>query len=180
MIIGAFLRVLTAILTPTSDADAEALHRFSPNEVTVARAYDHVWSARVAAAIYHVDADMVLAISWHESRFTDSVVATESGGRVSCGTMTPYPTRRCVHKSLLEQYLDGTRHWVIDWGHARDVRDAREVLLGYAGGYYLIHACREGPVLRYETHGDDLCKTPEVFWWIRDRIYAARQVKVAS
>lgn len=168
-------RIMLAMLTPTSDTDAQALHRFSPGEITVARAYDHVWAARVAAAAYNVDADMVLAISWHESRFTDNVVAPEPGGRVSCGAMTPYPTSKCVSKSLLEQYLDGTRHWAIDWGQAGDVRNAREVLLGYAGGYALIRACRQGPHLRYGTSGDDLCKTPEVFAWIRSRIRAARR-----
>lgn len=174
------LRILLAIVTPTSDADAEALHRFSPNEVTVDRAYEHVWAARVAAAFYDVDADMVLAISWHESRFTDNVVAAEPGGRVSCGAMTPYPTSKCVSKSLLEQYLDGARHWAVDWRRAGDVRSEHEALLGYAGGYYLIRSCREGPVFRYKTSGDDLCKTPEVFGWIRARIRAARQAGAAS
>ena len=177
--LSAFLRVALAIFTPTSDADAEALHRFSP-EVTVESAHDHVWAARVSAAIYEVDADMVLAISWHESRFTTNVVATEPGGRVSCGAMTPYPTSKCAVKSLLGQYLDGTRHWAVDWGHAGDVRNEHEVLLGYAGGYSLIHACRKGPRLRHETWGDDLCKTPEVFSWIRARIQGARQLQAAS
>jgi hypothetical protein len=173
-------RVVMTILTPTSDADAEALHRFSPQEVSVAQASKHVWSARVAAAVFGVDPDMVLAISWHESRFTESVVAAEPGGRVSCGTMTPFPTRSCAAKSLLEQYLDGARHWAIDWGRAGDVRSPREALLGYAGGYYLIRACRQGSVLRHETWGDDLCRTPEVFAQIRDRIIAARKIRIAS
>jgi hypothetical protein len=175
-----FLRLLLALFTPTSAADAEALHRFSPEEVTVDRAYAHVWSARVAAAVYDVDMDMILAIAWHESRLTDNVVAAEPGGRVSCGAMTPYPTAKCVSKSLLRQYLDGARHWAVDWRHAGDVRNDREALLGYAGGYHLIRACRLGPVLRHETSGDDLCRTPEVFGWIRNRIRAARMSKAAS
>jgi hypothetical protein len=175
-----FLRILLAVLTPTSDADAEGLHRFAPNDVTVQDAYQHVWTARIAAAYYDVDADMVLAISYHESRFTNNVVAKEAGGRVSCGAMTPYPTTDCVAKSLLEQYLDGTRHWALDWGHAGDVRNAREMLLGYAGGYSLIRGCRQGPVLRHKTNGDDLCKTPEVFGWIRTRIRATRQIVASS
>jgi hypothetical protein len=132
----------------------------------------------VAAAVYGVDADLLLAISWHESRFTANVVATEPGGRVSCGAMTPYPTDKCVTKPLLAQYLDGARHCAIDWGHAGDVRDAREALLGYAGGYALIRACRQGPVLRHVTSGDDLCMTPEVFAWIKERIIAARRSNV--
>lgn len=174
------LRIALAILSPTSDADAEALHRFAPIDVTVEAARNHVWAARVAAAAYGVDADMVLAISWHESRFTDGVVANEPGGRVSCGAMTPYPTKTCADKTLLGQYLDGVRHWAADWRRAGDVRGDREALLGYAGGYYLIRSCRQGPVLRYKTSGDDLCKTPDVFAAIRARIVAARQIRGAS
>lgn len=169
------LRILFAIFTPISNADAEGLHRFAPDEVTVDRAYEHVWAARIAAAVYNVDPDMVLAIGYHESRFEDGAVSNESEGRVSCGTMTPYPTSACAKKTLLAQYLDGTRHLAIDWGRASGVRDAREVLLGFAGGYALIRACRHGPVLRYQISGDDLCKTPEVFAWIRMRIREARK-----
>lgn len=173
------LRVALAIVTPATDADATALHRFAPDEVTVDRAREHVWAARVAATIYGVDADMVLAISYHESHFAQDAVTAESGGRVSCGAMTPYPTRACRRRSLLDQYLDGTRHWAVDWRHAGDVRSAHEALLGYAGGYALIRACRRGPVLRHQTTGDDLCQTPEAFARIRARIRAARQ-QVAS
>jgi hypothetical protein len=174
------LRILLAIFTPTSDADAEGLHRFAPNEVTVADAYEHVWAARVAAATYDVDVEMVLAIGYHESHFSESAVTVERGGRVSCGVMTPIPTSTCTPKTLLAQYLDGARHWAVDWRRAGDVRSEHEALLGYAGGYALIRACRLGPVLRHKTWGDDLCQTPEVFGWIRNRIHAARQPRAAS
>jgi hypothetical protein len=172
-------RVALAIVTPPTDADAAALHRFAPEEVTVDRARAHVWAARVAAATYDVDPDMILAIGYHESHFAENAVTAEAGGRVSCGAMTPYPTTSCASRSLLDQYLDGTRHWAVDWRHAGDVRSEREALLGYAGGYALIRACRRGPVLRHQTIGDDLCRTPEAFGRIRDRIRAARQ-QVAS
>lgn len=174
------IRILLAIFSPTSDADAEALHRFAPNEVTVDDARAHVWAARVAATVYNVDADTVLAISYHESRFTDNIVAKEPGNRVSCGAMTPYPTKTCTPKPLLAQYLDGARHWAIDWRRAGDVRSDREALLGFAGGYFLIRSCRQAPVLRYKTRGDDLCRTPEVFAWIRSRIVAARRIQANS
>ena len=171
------IRIALALFTPTSDADAEALHRFAPSYITVDVAREHVWAARVAGAAYGVDADMVLAISYHESRFTNNVVSKEAGGRVSCGVMTPYPTKTCLSKHLLAQYLDGTRHWAIDWRRAGDVRSEREALLGYAGGYRMIRRCRLGPVLRHKTRGDDLCRTPEVFAWIRARIIGARQIR---
>lgn len=169
------LRIAFAIFTPASDADATGLHHFAPEEVTVDRARAHVWSARVAAAIYDVDPDMVLAISYHESHFAEDAVTRETGGRVSCGAMTPYPTIACSRRSLLGRYLDGTRHWAVDWRKAGDVHGEHEALLGYAGGYALLRACRRGPVLRHKTSGDDLCRTPEAFGQIRDRIRAARQ-----
>jgi len=173
------LRIAIAFFTCTSDADAEALHRFAPNDVTVEAAYQHVWAARVAVAAYGDDADMVLAIGWHESRFTDGWVTREIGGRVSCGAMTPYPTKTCAKKTLLQQYLDGAEH-LATWLHAGDVRSKREALLGYAGGYYLIRKCRQGPVLRNKTSGDDLCLTPEVFGAIRARIVATRRTATSS
>jgi hypothetical protein len=174
------IRLALAFISPPSTEDAEALNRFAPQYVSVASARDHLWAARVAAAAYDVDADMVLAISYHESRFTNGVVAAEPGGRVSCGAMTPYPTKACETKSLLAQYLDGARHWGVDWKRAGDVRNEREALLGYAGGYYLIRSCRKGAVLRNKTHGDDLCATADVFNGLRARIVRARQVKTAS
>jgi len=174
-----FLRVLLALFTPASDAEAEGLHRFAPNDVTVVDAYAHVWSARVAAEFYAVDMDMILAIGFHESRFAENTVTAESGGRVSCGAMTPYPTSSCAVKPLLGQYLDGARHWAVDWRRAGDVRSEREALLGYAGGYSLIRRCRRGPVLRHAAWGDDLCLTPEVFGRIRSRIRSARQAVLA-
>ena len=175
------IRIAIAFFTPTSIDDAEALNRFAPKYVSIEAAREHIWAARVSAAVYDVDADMVLAISYHESRFTDGVVAAESGGRVSCGAMTPYPTKTCETKPLLAQYLDGTRHWGVDWKRAGGIRNEREALLGYAGGYSLIRRCRQGAVLRHKTHGDDLCATADVFNGLRARIVRARQkLKTAS
>ena len=173
------LRIVLAFFSPTSDADAEALHRFTPNEVTVDRARDHIWAARVAAAVYGVDGDMILAVSWHESRFQNDVVGPEVNGRRACGAMQPIPTGKCESKTLLGQYLEGTEHWAI-WQRAGDVRNEHEALLGYAGGYWLLRGCRLGPVLRHKTWGDDLCLTPEVFAGIRARIRRARQARGAS
>jgi hypothetical protein len=174
------IRIALALVSPPSTEDAEALHRFAPQYVTVDTARDHLWAARISAVFYNVDADMVLAISYHESRFTDGIVAKEPGGRVSCGAMTPYPTKTCETKSLLGQYLDGTRHWAVDWKRAGDVRNEREALLGYAGGYFLIRGCRKGTVLRHKTHGDDLCATADVFNGIRARIVRERQQKIKT
>lgn len=161
---------MLAIFSPPDRLAAEGLHRFAPNEISIVRAYAHVWAARVAAARYNADPDMVLAISYHESRFTPDTVTPGPAGTVSCGAMTPYPTIQCPHQTLLAQYLEGTRHWTL-WNGAPAVHSAHEGLLGYAGGYALIQACRQGVVLR---HGHNLCKTPEVFEAIRTQILKAR------
>jgi hypothetical protein len=63
-----FIRIVLAIFTPTSDADAEGLHRFAPGEVTVDRAYGHVWAERVAAAVYGIDTDKKFAASAMQGR----------------------------------------------------------------------------------------------------------------
>jgi hypothetical protein len=174
------IRIAIALFSSPSLDDAEALHRFAPQYVSVDSARDHIWAARVSAAVYDVDADMVLAISYHESRFTDGVVAAEPGGRVSCGAMTPYPTKTCETKPLLAQYLDGARHWAVDWRRAGDIRSEREALLGYAGGYALVRRCRQGSVLRHKTHGDDLCATADVFNGLRARIVRERRQKLKT
>jgi hypothetical protein len=171
------LQIVIAAFSPVSDSDAIALHRFSPEEITVEHARDHIWAARVAAAAYSVDENMILAIAYHESRMHENAVGPESGGRVSCGSMTPSPVAFCEKKPLLAQILEGTRHWAVEWREAPGVYGEHEALLGVAGGYRGIRACRLGPVLRYGDHGDDLCLTPEVFWRLRDRIRAARQAK---
>lgn len=172
------LRIAIAALTPVSDADAIALHRFSPEEITIEHARDHIWAARVAAVAYTVDENMILAIAFHESNMREDAVSHEPGGRVSCGSMTPTPVNHCTKKPLLAQILEGTRHWAVEWQEARGVRSEHEALLGVAGGYRGIYKCRQGPVLRYGDHGDDLCLTPEVFWRLRDRIRAARLAKI--
>lgn len=188
-VLSVILRVMIAIFTPPSDAESEGLHRFSPDEVSVEHARDHVWCARIAAAIYedstglvrHIDTDMVLAIDYHESHFTDGAVGPEAGGRVSCGAMTPYPTQSCTKEPLLAQIIRGTRHLVVEWGEQEgDVRSEHEAYLGYGGGHTAIRNCRLGPVLRYGDHGDDLCQTPEVFAWLRSRIRETRKPRTAS
>ena len=187
--LSVILRVMIAIFTMPSDAEAEGLHRFAPEEVSVEHARDHVWCARVAAAIFygsngrirHIDKDTILALDYHESHFTDGAVGHEAGGRVSCGAMTPTPTDHCEKEPLLVQIIRGTWHLVVDWGEeAGDVRSEREAYMGYAGGYTAIRNCRVGPVLRYGDHGDDLCKTPEVFAWIRSRIQETRRPRTSS
>jgi hypothetical protein len=153
-------------------ADVEAFRRTTPEPLDFDAATEHLGSARLAAFIVGVDADLVLSIAAHESRYRADAVGPEPGGRVSCGVMTPEPVARCPHQTVLEGYLVGARHlraWI------RATRDLRTALLGYAGGFAMIRACARGPVLRATGRHDDLCATPRVFMWRRDLIRRGRE-----
>jgi hypothetical protein len=172
-----FLRILFVFLRGVSDEDARGLYTYASAysaQMTIDGAREHLVSARIAGAFYDVDPDLLLAIARHESNLESNTVTPEPGHRVSCGVMTPKPMASCSDESLVGQYMDGAHHLMMDWGRVGDVRSRREMLLGFAGGYGLIRGCRRGPVLRHGEYGDDLCRTPEVFYWMRAQIRAAR------
>jgi hypothetical protein len=154
------LAIILALLMPR--ADAEALARTAPEHaLTVKAAVQHLAAARVAALETGVDADLILSVAAHESHYESNAIGPESGGRVSCGTMTPTPVTTCVRVGLVEQYLAGARHlrgW-IDAMHG----NMRLGLIGYAGGFRLIAACAKGPVMIRPSV--DACLTPDVFLW---------------
>lgn len=163
------LTTLVALFTPTHEA--QALASTDPQDLTLESARDHLAAARVAAAITATDPDVLLAIAWHESRYTIAFTP-EPGNRVSCGVMTPVPMATCHSHSLVDGYLAGARHLSDDWlpachGHLRCA------LTGYAGGFGLIRHCREDGS-RYVRPGVDACKTPEVFIWRARMIRLAR------
>lgn len=148
------------------DADSERLRASAPRYLDADQAVVHLWSARVAAVLADVPtndpASLILSIAWHESRYTIGVVSTEANGRVSCGVLTPEPVARCPDQTtLVDEYLTGARH-LRGWFDACR-GNSRCALLGYASGYRGIRACTKGPVLRHGNHGDDLCRTPDVF-----------------
>jgi hypothetical protein len=163
------LHLALALGLGPSPSDVEALRRTASEPVSAQAAADHLTAARAAAERYGVDANLLLAIADHESRYTDATTP-EVGGRVSCGAMTPTPIARCAHDGILVDYLRGAEHLAGWIAAARG--DLRGALLGYAGGYVLLRACAEGPVLRDRPGGQvDLCSTPDVFLrrarWIR-------------
>jgi hypothetical protein len=177
MLLDTLLRLAIWIGLGPSQSDVAALQRTATEHVAADVAAEHIMAARVAAAEYGVDADLVLAIADHESRYTDAQSSHESGGRVSCGAMTPEPIARCPRDGLIGGYRRGAAH-LADWIHARR-GDLRGALLGYAGGYLLIHACAEGPhVVVRKGREIDLCQTPDVFLarsrWIRREMARAR------
>jgi hypothetical protein len=112
------------------DADVEALRASAPSYLTTDTARDHLAAARLAALLEHEDASTLLAVAWHESRYTSNVATREPGARWSCGVMTPVPhAEPCVDRSLLEQYLEGAAH-LHEWRALLGDR----ALEGYCGG----------------------------------------------
>src|SRR4029077_5292767 len=128
-----------------SNHDAEALQRTAPEPIEIEVARENLAAARIAGIAYRIDPDLALAVAAHESRYKADAIGPESGGRVSCGSMTPEPVANCsARQTTLDGYLAGVaprRGWI---GATASMHEA---LLGYAGGYRLIKACRVGPVV---------------------------------
>ena len=154
----ALIAVILALFSPR--ADAEALARTAPSDLSIGAAVLHLGAARAAALETGTDPELVLSISWHESRYVSNAVGVEPGGRVSCGVLTPEPVARCGRVGLVDQYVAGARHLRV-WMDATPSLHA--ALLGFAGGYRLIAMCQRGPVII--RPGVDACLTPEVFMW---------------
>ncbi len=136
--------IINALLAPQSDA--EALRSTAPSYLTVESAEAHLFAARIAGGIYDVEPDLLLAIAWHESRYTVKTVGPLVRGKRACGVLQPIMERACdPNPTLLGGYIEGAGH-VREW-----VRAAKGnidiAMLGYAGGYALINACAAGEVL---------------------------------
>lgn len=184
--IAVLVAALVALGAPRAAAgpssEARALASWDRVDLTDAAAAANLAAARAAGTAEGVDPYLLLYIAWHESRFNPRERTPESGGRESCGVMTPFPRAHCTRRSLDAQYLVGAEH-LRGWfdacrGNAR--RDnarhsnARCALLGYAGGYRLIYACRRGPMRRRRGHETiDLCDTPWLFLYGADEIRRA-------
>lgn len=159
--------VLLSIFFP-SDEDVEALRKSAPSYLTTEAARENLVWARAASFQFNVDPHLVLAIAWNESRYTVDAVTQEIGGKVSCGVMTAIPTKNVesckqITSSLQAGYVSGA-------GHLRTWFDACRqnqtcALLGYAGGYRLINACKEGPVYRRGTEIDKCVQIPAKLIW---------------
>lgn len=158
--------------TAAPDAEARALRSWDPVDLTDASAAAHLAAARSAAVAEGVDPYLLLYIAWHESRFNPRERTPESGGRESCGVMTPFPRARCARRPLVGQYLAGAKH-LRGWFDACR-GNARCALLGYAGGYRLIRACRRGPMRRRRGRAVvDLCDTAWLY------LHGAREIRRA-
>jgi hypothetical protein len=154
--IDIFLAILHAVTSPLSDG--EALQRTSPTygakglPMSAELAREHVVHARIAAAIIGngIEADDLLSIAWHESRYDPAVSTSEGPGmwwandgagpraysrtRWSCGVMTPSPKPTCEPHELEISggYLAGARHLAVWMRQCKGNRIC--ALNGYAGG----------------------------------------------
>lgn len=124
-----------------TEAEVESLHASSPSYLTHEQAVSHCGAAHLAAIVTGEAPEVLLAIAWHESRYTVDAVTREPGNRVSCGVMTPVPhAAPCspVELSLLGGYLIGAAHLAV-W--RRLARTTLATLDAYAGGGTLARTC---------------------------------------
>lgn len=131
------------------------LQKTAPQYLTPETARDHLTAARLAAYVYGLDYSLLLAIAWHESRYTPTKLSPESGGRVSCGVMSPEPKDHCSPGELtvLGGYMAGAAHLALRLRLCD--KNLRCALIAYAGGRGLMLACnRLG------------------HWWVRPRVDA--------
>lgn len=145
---------LTCQATP---AEARGLQETAPAYLTQTSAAQHLGAARLAGRRYNVDPAVLLSVAYHESRFVVDLRTRESGGRVSCGVMTPTPKARCDRSelTLLGGYLAGAAHlrtWIdvcqaVDHGR-HDMDDEviqRCALWAYVGGRLFHAICAAQP-----------------------------------
>ena len=154
--IDTIIAILIACASPLSDG--EALRRTSPTygakglPMSAEMAREHVVHARIAAAIVGngIDADDLMAIAHHESRYDPAVSTNEGPGRWwandgagpgtysrtrwSCGVMTPSPKPACdpYELEISGGYLAGARHLAVWMRQCNGNRIC--ALNGYAGG----------------------------------------------
>ena len=151
------LAVIVALCT-ASPADVEAVRAWDPPDLTTETARANLEAACAAAIETGQDLGVLLFIARHESHFRSNTRTPESGGRESCGVMTPVPRSRCYRQSLANQYLAGARH-LAEW-YGVYPGDDRGALLGYAGGFRLVLSCAHHPLWRTrDGHRVDLCET---------------------
>lgn len=141
----------------STPAEAQAFQETAPRYLSQASAAQHLGAARVAGEKYDIDPALLLSVAHHESRFVVGLRTHESGGRVSCGVMTPVPQAHCAPEelTLLGGYLAGAAHlraWT-DVCHAADhwSHDANDAIIrhcalwAYAGGRGFRAFCGRNP-----------------------------------
>lgn len=141
----------------STPAEARAFQETAPAYLTQDSAAQHLGAARIAGARYGIDPGVLLSVAYHESRFVVDQRTPESGGRVSCGVMSPTPQSRCdgAELTLLGGYFAGAAHlrtWIDmcqeadQWRHDIDDEVIRRCALwSYAGGRHFRAFCEAHP-----------------------------------
>lgn len=166
--------ILLALLCPSPEA-VEALRQSAPKYLTTESAQAHYTASQAAAVWYGVEPELLLAIAYRESKYTVDTVGPTVRGKVACGVMQPLMETSCSTQTLLDGYMTGAKHL----RHWLDTKTCRGVLrcamLGYAGGYALLRACADGPVL-VDRNGRqfDLCTIPAITFARAKRIQPHR------
>lgn len=158
--------VFTVLSTFWPQSDAVAFKHTAPGYLTTEQAKQHLAASYIASKRSGIDQDLLLSVAFYESRYTMRTVTQEPQGKISCGVMTPVPTYnkstcRRTNASLVNGYEAGAGH-LKDW--FRMCKGSRRcALLGYAGGYALLNACKRGPYYKMKgTKRVDICKTHQV------------------
>jgi transglycosylase-like protein with SLT domain len=136
--------LLTFFTSLTDVPAAEALLSTAKDtRLTLDTAAQNIAAARFAGALTGIDADLLLSIAHHESRFDPTVVGPLVRGKRACGVMQQVPIKGpCPEPSLLRDYIDGAQH-LAGWLRAQR-GDLDRALVGYAGGYRLLKLYDEG------------------------------------
>ena len=165
------LIILLALLVSPDDADA--LRRTAPSYLTVETARVHLAAARLAAAQFSVDPDLVLSIAYYESRYNANERTQEPRRKISCGVMTPVPKYACETPSLAAGYLEGAGH-LREW---LDMCRGHELcaLRGYAGGWSVIRICGDAT-----ARAVSVCRRVEARQWRAGWIRRLRAAYAAS
>jgi len=151
-------------LITTSPQDVESLRASAPSYLTVDDARTHLACARAAGAVHHLDASVLLAIAYRESRYTPGTRGPEVRGKHACGLMQPrMHNTPCPRQTVLDGYQEGAEH-LREWADTQTCGgDLRCAVLGYSGGYSLLRGCQAGPVV-VDRGGRpmDLCRVPDL------------------
>lgn len=151
---------LALVAPPTARESARFAQSAAPYLSTEAAAW-HLVAARAAGIVYSVRPELLLAIAYHESRYASGTRTRESGGRESCGVMTPSPKARCaaVDLTVLGGYDAGASHLRLWLTYCAGYEVC--ALRAYAGGGGLVRACAQGPW--HTPRGTDACSISAEF-----------------
>jgi len=114
------------------------------SRLTIETATQHIAAARFAGILAEIDPDLILAIAYHESRFTPTAEGPLlHNGKRACGVMQHVPVKGpCPKRTLLADYYLGAKHLA---GWIRAARGSVDRgLAGYAGGYPALARYDEG------------------------------------